>query len=88
MSIYSSISEKEKFSTVQSDPSLGKVFLCPFNSYHKLPDARKLSFHIGRCGDRKGKDVYICKHNTSHIYIDVQRLIDHEITYVTYPYYL
>jgi hypothetical protein len=62
-------------------PIANEVFFCPFNNYHKLPDARKLAFHIGRCGDRKGKDVYICRYQQSHIYIEMQKLITHEKEY-------
>lgn len=56
-------------------------FVCPFNAYHKLIDARKLAFHIGRCGDRKGKDVYRCQYNQGHIFICEKKLIDHEELY-------
>ena len=54
------------------------VFLCPFNAYHKMPDYRKLQFHISRCGDRRGKSVYRCEHNQAHLFICPQSLVMHE----------
>jgi len=54
------------------------MFMCPFNSYHKMPDFRKLQFHISRCGDRRGKNVYRCNHNQGHLFICPQSLVMHE----------
>eukprot|EP00347_Sterkiella_histriomuscorum_P017662 403348480 len=53
-------------------------FICPFNAYHKQPDARKLTHHVQRCGDRKGKVVYTCQFNSSHIYITALEIVKHE----------
>ena len=55
-----------------------KVFLCPFNHYHKSYDYRKHKFHIARCKDRRGKTIYPCKYFPGHIFIKVEELIQHE----------
>ena len=55
-----------------------KVFLCPFNGYHKIFDGRKFQFHIARCKDRRGKSVFHCQYYHGHIYIDLQELLKHE----------
>jgi hypothetical protein len=57
-----------------------KIFLCPFNSYHKLYDNRKLTFHIARCKDRRGKSLYHCKYFHMHIFTDLHALFEHEAT--------
>jgi hypothetical protein len=58
--------------------SESKIFICPFNQYHKLQEYRKWQFHITRCGDRRGKTVYACQYNTGHYFCDISRLIEHE----------
>lgn len=61
---------------------LGEIkadFVCPFNAYHKLQDGRKLAFHIGRCKDRRGKTVYKCEYNFTHIFISPQAVVLHEL---------
>lgn len=55
-----------------------RIFICPFNQYHKLMEYRKWSFHITRCGDRKGKTVYSCQYQSSHYFTDISALMEHE----------
>ena len=57
-----------------------KVFLCPFNPYHKLYDFRKHQFHIARCKDRRGKSLFHCRYHHSHTYTSVHELLQHELT--------
>lgn len=54
--------------------------MCPFNSYHKQFDRRKFLFHIARCKDRRGKTVYSCQYSSEHIFISIDKLIEHEKT--------
>jgi len=56
----------------------GKVFTCPFNGAHKLLTFTKWQFHVTRCGDRRGKEVYRCQFNTYHYSCNKKSLIDHE----------
>ena len=63
----------------ENDPSaIGRVFLCPFNNYHKAYDYRKHKFHIARCKDRRGKTIYTCQYFPGHIFIRAHDLIQHE----------
>ena len=42
----------ERVSSISSETSnsnQGLMLLCPFNAYHKMPDYRKLQFHVSRC---------------------------------------
>jgi len=54
------------------------VFLCPFNGYHKMFDQRKFQFHVARCKDRRGKQVFNCQYYHAHIYTSLQSLLQHE----------
>ena len=69
---------QDSATTEGSSKADSKIFLCPFNAYHKLPDYRKWQFHVGRCGDRRGKNVFRCNFNQSHMFTDPQRLVIHE----------
>jgi hypothetical protein len=64
---------------MQSEEEI-KVFLCPFNPYHKSIDNRKNQYHIARCKDRRGKSLYHCRHFQQHCFTDLQQLTDHEAT--------
>lgn len=55
-----------------------KIFVCPFNQYHKMMEYRKWQFHITRCGDRRGKMVFACQYHSAHYYCDLSKLIEHE----------
>ena len=62
-----------------ADSSDVKVFVCPFNAYHKLISSRKYQFHRARCKDRRGKSVYHCKHMSAHIFTTPEDLAHHEL---------
>jgi len=55
-----------------------KLFVCPFNAYHKLYDHRKYQFHIARCKDRRGKSLFHCKYFHMHISTSIESLLQHE----------
>jgi hypothetical protein len=57
-----------------------KIFLCPFNPYHKLYDNRKYQFHMARCKDRRGQSLYHCQYFHMHIFTKIETLLQHEIT--------
>ena len=66
--------------TAEQNQNASKVFICPFNGYHKIFDFRKFQFHIARCKDRRGKSVFHCQYYHGHIYVDLQELLKHEKT--------
>ena len=74
---HNQVSPKQLAFDNMSEPT-GITFLCPFNNYHKQFDRRKFLFHIARCKDRRGKTVYSCQYSSEHIYISIDKLIDHE----------
>lgn len=57
-----------------------KIFVCPYNAYHKLYDNRKFTFHIARCKDRRGKSTFHCRYFHMHIFTSVEQLEQHELT--------
>ena len=57
-----------------------KIFVCPFNPYHKLYDNRKFTFHIARCKDRRGKSTFHCRYFHMHIFTNEEQVEQHELT--------